>query len=86
MDNQMSLKRQIHALEFALLELNLFLDTHPGNSCAMNKRCEYMAEKAELIAQYEAQYGPYIRTAADVQGDTWCWVKGPWPWELGGEC
>ena len=79
MDNQ--LKRRIHAYDFALLEIGLYLDTHPADTCALNKRQELQAERAALVSEYEMNYGPYVVTAADVKGDCWTWVNGPWPWE-----
>lgn len=86
MDNRATLTWRIHSLDFALLELNLFLDTHPDCEEALCKRREYQRERASLIETYEAQYGPYIVTAKHVQGDRWSWVDGPWPWEYGREC
>lgn len=86
MDDRMALKHRIHALDFALLELNLFLDTHPCNEQAMMKREEYQTQRAALIAVYEEQYGPYVVTAKQVTGEHWSWVDGPWPWEYGKEC
>ena len=38
-------------------------------------------ERDALVAEYEANYGPYIVTDKDVQGERWTWVDGPWPWE-----
>ncbi len=86
MDNRAALVRRIHALDFALLELNLFLDTHPDCEEALYKRREYQAERMALIEAYESQYGPYVVTAKQVQGEHWSWVDGPWPWEYGREC
>ena len=86
MDERMTLKRRIHALDFALLELNLFLDTHPCDEAAQLKQQEYMQQRAALVALYEERYGRYVVTAKDAVGDHRAWVMGPWPWEIGGEC
>lgn len=73
---------QIRAHRFVLIELNLYLDTHPCDTQALEKRSCCQQELARLIAQYEAECGPYVLTSADVQDSTcWAWLNGPWPWE-----
>ncbi len=86
MNNRAALLRRIHAVDFALVELNLFLDTHPCNQAALQQFHAYQAQRTALIEAYEAQFGPYEVTVDRVQGDTFNWVKGPWPWEYGKEC
>lgn len=76
------LARRIHAYDFAILEMGLYLDTHPCDSAALHKRHELQAMRDALVAEYETNYGPYIVTDRDVRGDEWTWVNGPWPWEL----
>lgn len=86
MDNRTSLVRRIHALDFALVELNLFLDTHPCNTEALHRFHALQAERTALVETYEAQFGPYDVTVDRVKGDRFTWVMGPWPWEYGKEC
>ena len=86
MDERTTLKQRINALDFALLELNLFLDTHPCDEQAQLKQQEYAQQRAALIAVYEERYGRYVVTAKDACGDHRLWVMGPWPWEYGREC
>ena len=86
MDERTTLKQRIHALDFALLELNLFLDTHPVNEQAEQTRREYADQRAALIAAYEERYGRYVVTAKDTVGEHRLWTMGPWPWEYGREC
>ncbi len=83
MDERMTLKKRIHAVDFALLEVGLFLDTHPCNTDALKQRGEYRQMRKALIETYEAQFGPYVVTVDDVPcGDRHAWVDGPWPWEV----
>lgn len=73
---------QIRSYAFALLELNLYLDTHPCDTAALAKMAEFRAEKERLIALYEAQFGPYILTVKDAQNECcFAWINSPWPWE-----
>lgn len=76
------LARKIHAYDFAILEIGLYLDTHPCDAAALQKRCELKEQRAALVAEYESLYGTYVVTARDVQtDDCWAWINGPWPWE-----
>ena len=83
-DNRMCLKKRIGALDFALLEMEMYLDTHPENQKALQARQIYRQKKAALVAEYEKMYGPYVATTSDIPGDIdrWIWINGPWPWEL----
>ena len=85
MNNKCVLLRRIAAVDFALYELTEYLDTHPYDRKAMNLREQYRAKRLELINTYEAQFGPYVRTADDVQGERWSWIDNPWPWDYGQE-
>ncbi len=75
------LARRIHAYDFAILEIGMFLDTHPCNSTALEKRQELQMQRDALVAEYESHYGPYVVTDSDVAGERWTWIDGPWPWE-----
>ena len=81
MDNCVLMKNRIGAYQFAIWEMTLYLDTHPQSTCALEKLYELRQMRDRLIAEYETQYGPWVVTSNDVQGDRWSWVDGPWPWE-----
>ncbi len=82
MKPQYELKKKIHALDFAIHELVLFLDTHPTNHKAMTLLKEYRKKRYECIKEYEMQYGDYIVTPNDVTAEgCWQWLDGKWPWE-----
>ena len=82
MNSKCQLKRKIHALDFAIHELVLFLDTHPKNRKAMELLKEYRMKRKECIALFEEKYGPYIVTPADAPANAcWEWLESPWPWE-----
>lgn len=82
MNRKAELKRKIYELDFAIHELNLFLDTHPTSMKAMELLKEYRKKREEAIALYEQQYGNYICEVNDVPvGSCWTWLQSPWPWE-----
>lgn len=76
------LKRRIYETDFAIHELNLFLNSHPTNKKAFELLNEYRAKRKSLVAAYESRYGKFIVTTNDVPAEgCWEWLKGPWPWE-----
>lgn len=72
------LLKKIGTYQFAIADMNLFLDTHPADKASLMKREEYRRELTPLIKQYEKEYGPLMKKAGD--GNNWAWVNDPWPW------
>ncbi|MCI9414680.1 MAG: spore coat protein CotJB [Clostridiales bacterium] len=81
MSDKNKLMRMIHAYDFTILELGLFLDTHADDARALKSRQQAQLKRAELVREYEEKYGPYILTSDDVMGDRWSWIDNPWPWD-----
>ena len=74
--------KKIGTCKFAVTDLDLFLDTHPGDTEMLKKREEYLAQLRPLVKEYEEKYGPLIKK--DNDNNTWTWVKDPWPWDMEG--
>ena len=70
---------ELQALEFVLLELGLYLDTHPDDAEAYAIFRQYTAMEKAARAAYESKYGPLMLGSADT-GDVYRWLDGPWPW------
>ena len=71
--------QQIREAAFALHELVLYLDTHPGNRKALSLYKTYKKKHDDLCADFEKEHGPL--TAFGVNGDRWTWTDYPWPWQ-----
>lgn len=80
--NEMMLK-QVNETGFAMVDANLYLDTHPCDANALNYYNKMAEEYRCALAAYEAQFGP-LRASESRDSSYWSWVSGPWPWE--GEC
>ena len=79
--NQHKLLMRVKALEFAVIEAGLFLDTHPTDRKALAYFNEKNEERQAAYNQYVDTYGPL--TIFDCKGtESWDWVKAPWPWEM----
>lgn len=72
---------ELQALEFVLLELGLYLDTHQGDKEAFALFQQYAALEKEGRARYEAMYGPLTLTATAAD-ESYTWLKDPWPWNF----
>lgn len=73
------LMRKIASAEFAIVDLHLFLDTHPNNLAISKKIEEYEAKAHELRNEYESRFGPLLPSGND--GNRWAWISNPWPWD-----
>lgn len=81
MSERIALLRQIQAVEFAALELNLYLDTHRDDQRAIMEYNQYASQLAMLKQQYEMQYGPLLNFGFSPGHYNWNWLDSPWPWE-----
>lgn len=72
---------ELQALEFVVLELGLYLDTHKDDTEAFNLYRQYAAMEKSARAAYEAQFGPITKSAA-ATGDSYQWLSEPWPWNF----
>lgn len=77
------LLKDIQILDFVLVDLALFLDTHPLCQEAIDHYNHYLAYKNKLCNDFAMKYYPLTLGQAD-SGKEWRWNKGPLPWE--GEC
>ncbi len=81
MDNRKTLKDRIHAYDFAIIEMTLYLDTNPCDKEALELFHLYQEKRKQLVCAYEAEFGQYVSNVNDVQGDQFSWICDPWPWE-----
>ena len=80
MDDRQKLLEQIMAYDFCLVDLGLFLDTHPSDANALKDYRMCFEESEKLRKEYEEKYGPLsLRHSPNPH----CWqsIDSPWPWE-----
>ncbi len=82
--NKAKLLKEISMVDFAIVELNLYLDTHPDDTDAVAYIKQYITILNRLKEEYAAQYGPLtVCNATANDCDMWKWAKMPLPWEGG---
>ena len=69
---------EIKSLNFAVIELGEYLDTHPDDQKALCLHKEYANELKEVKDKYQKIYGPL---SIYYPCNKWRWLEEPWPWE-----
>lgn len=80
--NQAQLLHWIDMVSFAVVEFNLYLDTHPEDEEAIKLFNQYMELRRSAMCAYAEQYGPLTIDTANPE-HYWAWASQPWPWERG---
>lgn len=75
------LMQEIRQAGFAIVDLNLFLDSHPQHQMALDYFKDVQMRYKKLRDEYEMKYGPLTVCGTNTE-QGWSWVQAPWPWEL----
>ena len=74
---------ELMALNFAIVELGLYLDTHKDDKEAFALYTNYVKLYQEGKEKYEKLYGP-IEQMSTARLGSYSWLNDPWPWEYEG--
>ena len=72
--------QNIKCLNFAIIELGLYLDTHPDDEKALCLHRKYCKDYRELTDKYQKVYGPLT---IQFPCNKWLWLEQTGPWEGG---
>ncbi|ANX13284.1 spore coat protein CotJB [Fictibacillus arsenicus] len=73
---------ELQAVDFVLVELTLYLDTHPQDQNAVHQFNQYAQQRKKIKRAIESKYGPLQQYGNSYSGMPWNWSSGPWPWQL----
>jgi spore coat protein JB len=76
------LMEQLQTVDFILVELTLYLDTHPDDLEAINQFNHYVNERKKIKKAFESQFGPLMQFGNSYSGYPWNWKDTPWPWQV----
>ncbi len=79
------LMKMIQSTNFAVIELGLYLDTHPECSCGLAKYHELKRDLKEAVQLYEKRFAPLTMYGVHCD-ENWTWIDEPWPWQKGCDC
>ncbi|MGG0821900.1 spore coat protein CotJB [Paenibacillus turicensis] len=72
----------LQALDFVLVELNLYLDTHPNDLKAIEQFNQLTRDRTILANEFQQLYGPLQNFGRAYSKFPWEWSKSPWPWQV----
>lgn len=78
-DAREKMLKDLMAIEFMAIDLNLYLNTHPYDNRALMIFVNTVQRANIIRDNYERMYGPI--TASASKSFPWPWIDSPWPWE-----
>lgn len=73
---------EMQAVDFVLVELTLYLDTHPQDHKAINQYNEYVQKSMALKNKFQSMFGPLYHFGNSYSTYPWTWDSAPWPWQV----
>lgn len=71
---------ELQALDFCIVELGLYLDTHPEDSEALSLYRAFQLAYKQKREEYVKRFGP-ISKHDITDDDEYSWISDPWPWD-----
>lgn len=71
----------LNQIQFAMHELNLYLDVYPNDANIMRQFVAYRNTYNDLLNQYENRYGALNVNSTSLNSVPFGWVDQTWPWE-----
>lgn len=81
-DNYYRLLKDLQMHDFALLELSLFLNTHPADMPSLQQFNQLVQKRQRIAANFEQLYGPLLQYGHSYSKFPWQWAQSPWPWQV----
>ncbi|WP_430785504.1 spore coat protein CotJB [Virgibacillus flavescens] len=76
------LLEEIQKVDFVLVELNLYLDTHNDDFDAIEQYNMNVKKSKELKNVFEKKFGPLMNFGKSYSNYPWDWDDPPWPWQV----
>lgn len=76
------LLEEMQAIDFVLVELNLYLDTHPTDFEAIKQFNDTAQKSMQLKVEFEQKFGPLMNFGRSYSNYPWDWKDAPWPWQV----
>lgn len=81
-DKYYELLRQLQETDFVLVELNLYLDTHPEDEAAIAQFNQFVQKSMTLKHQFQSLFGPLFQFGNSYSPVPFMWKEAPWPWQV----
>ncbi|SDI20541.1 spore coat protein CotJB [Paenibacillus naphthalenovorans] len=74
--------QELQAIDFVLVELTLYLDTHPLDVQAIQQYNQHAHQRMHLARRFETEFGPLMAYGHSYSRHPWQWIETPWPWQV----
>jgi len=75
------IEKRLYALDFASLDLALYLNTHPNDRAALTEYNKIIELAKEARVEYEKHFGPLLSFRCSSSEHEWSWLSKYSPWE-----
>jgi spore coat protein JB len=76
------LMTKLQETDFVLVELTLYLDTHPNDLQAIQQFNQMAQLRRQIACEFENEYGPLMQFGHSYSRYPWDWKETPWPWQV----
>ncbi|MCR2820262.1 spore coat protein CotJB [Lederbergia panacisoli] len=76
------LMEELQAVDFVIVELALYLDTHPQDHEAIQQYNAYVQMRQTVKNQFEQEFGALTSFGGSYSKYPWDWKEAPWPWQV----
>jgi spore coat protein JB len=76
------LLEELQAIQFVLVELTLYLDTHPDDEQAIEQFNQFARQSQVMANKFEKKFGPLFNFGLSTSRAPWQWLEQPWPWQV----
>lgn len=73
---------EIQTADFVVMELMLYLDTHPTDQQVIGQYNQFSQYSKQLKRAFESQFGPLQQGSLNPSQTDWAWSESPWPWQV----
>ncbi|MFC5700586.1 spore coat protein CotJB [Cohnella faecalis] len=73
---------ELQKVDFALVELTLYLDNHPTDMQSIQQFNQLAQLRGQLAYAFEMKYGPLMQYGHSFSRYPWQWIESPWPWQV----
>lgn len=77
-----ALLQEIQETDFVLVELNLYLDTHPEDQAAIAQFNQFVQKSMTLKHRFQTMFGPLYGFGNSFSPAPFAWKEAPWPWQV----
>jgi spore coat protein JB len=76
------LMKEMQTIDFVIVELNLYLDTHPHDYQAIDQFNHYVQKSKEIKDKFQSIFGSLYHFGNSYSTYPWSWAEAPWPWQV----